>query len=385
MKLPVVIAMLVLLLPVQSMAATGPSSFSVGRSFVVASSSPGNAYFAGASIVSSAQIVGDLFALGGSIVTTAPIQGDGLLLAGSVNSRAAVQGDLRVVGGSVSIDNPIRGDLIAAGFSVHNTERVQGSVFIIAAETQLTGGATGPVTIYGNDIALAGNFADNVTIVSTGKITIAEDTTIVGTLTYQAPEPAVIPASATVGAVAYTTASYLPDPGTSRVLAVAGLGLFLLVRILGALILTGLLAGLFPKLAVAVVERAYTGQPRNVLLTMLLGFAILVTTPVMILLLTFTFVGIGLAFILLILYALLSVLAFLYAGIILGSMCVRRFLGRETILWHDGVLGMFVLSLITLVPVGGSLVAFFLIIFAAGALLQIFFQASFPRDVPQVL
>ena len=54
-----------------------------------------------------------------------------------------------------------------------------------------------------------------------------------------------IPASATVaGGVEYTDASYLPDAGTSRVLALVSIGFFLFVRILGALILAGLLAGL---------------------------------------------------------------------------------------------------------------------------------------------
>ena len=375
------ISLVVLLIPMSVSAANGPASFSAARSLIAASSSPTNAYFAGVSIVNTALVVGDLSAVGGSIVVAAPVQGDELLLAGSIRVRAPIAGDLRAAGGSISIEGPIAGDLVAFGFSVHNSGSTRGSTFIIAADTTLSDGAVGPVAIYGNNVSLEGDFASDVRIIAAGRLSLAASTTIQGTLSYEAPEAATIPASATVrGGITYKSASYLPDAGTSRILSLVSIGFFLFVRILGALILAGLLAGLFPRLAEAVAERAYTERPRNVLLTMLLGFAILVAAPVLVVLLTLTFVGLGLAFLLLVLYALLSLLALLYAGILLGNMFARRFLKRETVRWHDGMLGMLALSLITLVPIAGPFMAFLLTMFAAGALLQIFFHFAFPRE-----
>ena len=165
------------------------------------------------------------------------------------------------------------------------------------------------------------------------------------------------------------------------------MGVFLLVRILGALILAGLLAGLFPKLAEAVTERAYRERPRSILLTMLLGFAAFVVTPVLFLMLALTFVGIGLAFLLLFAYALMALLALMYAGILFGSVLVRRFSGRVTVLWRDGVLGMLVLSLIVLVPFVGPLIVLFFTLFSAGTLLLLFFNFAFPREehTPEML
>ncbi len=358
-----------------------PASFSAARSLVAASSSPGNAYAAGASIVLTAPVAGDLSAFGGSIIAAAPVAGDELLVAGSIRSRAPVAGDLRIMGGSVVIEEPIAGDLVALGFSVYDSGRAAGSVFIAAAETTLTKGASGPVTIYGNTISLSGDFGGNVRIVSSGHLALAASTTIRGTLSYEAPEPATIPASATIiGGIKYRNASYLPDAGTSRLLSVVSIGFFLFARILGALILAGLLAGLFPKLAEEIVERAYTQRPRSILLTMLLGFAILVATPVLFIVLMLTFVGIGLALLLLVLYSLLAFLALLYAGILLGSAFARRFRGREEVLWHDGVFGMLALSLIALLPVIGPLILYVLTIFSAGALLLIFFDFAFPHE-----
>lgn len=370
-----------LLIPASTLAARGPASFSAARSLVAASSSPGNAYVAGVSIVSTAPVAGDLSAIGGSVITAAPVQGDELIAGGSVNVRAPVGGDLRAVGGGITIDGLIAGDLFAFGYSVNHAGRTMGSSFIIAANVTLSGGAAGPVIVYGNNITLAGEFTNDVKLTAIGRVILAPNTVIRGKLSYEAPEPAVIPASATIlGGVEYTNASYLPDAGTSRILAFVSIGFFLFVRIFGAIILAGLLAGLFPRLAEEVTARAYEERLSRLLLTMLLGFGILVATPVLIILLALTFVGIGIALLLFILYALLALLALLYAGIFLGSMGARRFAKRDTVLWRDGMLGMLALSLIALLPFIGLLVVAILTLFSAGALLLIFFQYAFPHE-----
>ena len=377
-----------LLLPAPTFGATrAPATFGAARSLLIASSSPGNAYLAGVSVVSTAPIFGDLSAFGGSVVVASPVKGDVFLLTGSANVRAPIAGDLRVAGGNIDVEEPIVGDFIAFGYNIYDSGRVGGNVFILGANTTLTNGASGPVTLYGNNISLAGDFAGNVTLVASGHVALAASTTILGKLSYEAPEAASIPDSVTIGGgVEYKNASYLPDAGTSRILTLLSVGFFIFARILGALILAGLLAGLFPRFAEAVVERAYT-KPRNILLTLLLGFAILVAAPILFILLSLTFVGIGLAFLLLILYALLMLLAVVYAGILLGSVFARRFGRRDTILWRDGVFGMLGLSLIALLPIIGPFVGILLTLFSAGALLELFFHFAFPHDeqTPELL
>lgn len=375
------LALLLFLLPSAALAASSPSSFVAGRTVLLASSSPGSAYAAGASVVVTAPVEGDLSALGGSVIAAAPIAGDALLIGGSLQSRAAVGGDVRVAGGRISIEGPAAGDLVAFGLSVRDAGRPAGSVFIAAANVTLLDGAGGPVTLYGNNVLLAGDFADDVTIVSSGRITLAASTTIVGTLSYEAPDEAAIPPSVAIrGGVEFKSTSYLPDVGTSRILAIISISFFLLVRIVGALILAGLLAGLFPRFATLMVERTEAARPRAVLLTILLGFAAFVVTPALFLLLTLTFVGIGLALLSLVLYALMALLSLIYAGILLGSFLARRYAHRTTVFWHDGVVGMLLLSLVALVPYIGFFVVLFLTFFSAGALLRIFFDFAFPHE-----
>ena len=381
MRMPLLILMVCLLLPTGLEAAPASATFSAGRSVFLASTSPGNAYAAGASLVVTSPVGGDLTAIGGSVITTAPVAGDESVFGGSVYSRSSVSGDLRVIGGSISVDEPVQGDMIVGGISVRDVGRASGSVFIIAATVDISSGAGGPVTIYGNNIALAGNFNNDVTIVSSGRISLGENTVIAGRLSYQAPEEALIPSSATIrGGVSYHNASYLPDSGTSRALSILSIAIFLLVRILGALILAGLLAGLFPRLAELLVSTTLQMRPSRIILTTLLGFAVFVVTPVLFLLLALTFVGIGLALLCLVAYGLIALLSLIYAGIMLGSLLAHRYARRDAVLWHDGVLGMLALSIIALVPYIGVAIVFFLTMFAAGLLVLTFFHFAFPHE-----
>jgi hypothetical protein len=358
-----------------------PSSFSAAQTLVVASSSPGNSYFAGASVVLTAPVKGDLLACGGSLVLAAPVEGDDLLFAGSISSRASVAGDLRAIGGSIDVKESVRGDLFAAGFSVNDTGFVGGNTFIIGANTTMSGGASGPVTIYGNNVLLAGDFLGDVHIFATGHVTLAPQTHIHGRLSYEAPETIVVPATVTIdGGMIYSSISYLPDAGTSRMLAFLSIGLFLIARIIGALLLAGLLAGLFPKFAQKMVARMFRGQVRELLLTLLLGFAVMVATPAVVALLLITFVGGGLALLIGMLYVLALLLSLIYAGILIGGILARRFRGREVVMWHDGVIGMILLSLAALVPIVGPPLALFCVLYTLGALLQTSFHFAFPRE-----
>lgn len=352
-----------------------------GRSVVVATSSPANVYALGASVVLASSVKGDLTALGGTITDASPAAGDALFIGGSVTARAPVFGDLRIIAGSADVEKSVGGDLAVLAFSVRDAGRAEGALLVFAGTAQVTGGAEGPATIYGNSVTLGGEFEGDVRVIAGDHLTLLPGTVIRGTLVYEAPTSASIPASASIaGGVTYTESSYLPGAGVSKALIFASLGIFFLVRVLAALVLAGLLAGLFPELAGRLVDAAYERRTRRILLTTLLGFAGFVAVPILALLLSLTFIGLGLALLLFILYALLVLLSLAYAGILIGGLFSRRFLRRVGVRWTDGVLGMLALSLAALVPVLGLLFVLFLASFSAGALLHAFFRFAFMHE-----
>lgn len=374
---------LALILPFSAFAAP-PATFLASEEPLATTSAPGNSYIGGSSVVVTAPTMGDLVVTGGSIVSAGTVAEDATFVGGTVSVRAPIEGDLRVAGGNITIDEAVTGDVIIAGYRVDTNAHAGGSVFIAGANVSMASGAAGPVIVYANNVYLDGEFSGDIKVVAGGVVTLGSTAVVKGKFTYESPEPARVAETAVLkGPVEYTNASYLPNANASRSLAVVSVAVFLLVRILGALILAGLLAGLFPRLAEAVVLRATTRRTRSILLTALLGFAAVVATPILLVLLALTFVGIGLAMLLFIAYALLVFLAFMYAGILLGALFVRRFLGRETVLWHDGVLGMLALSLVALLPVIGWLIVLALTAFCAGVLLSLFFSVAFPRDTEE--
>lgn len=368
-----------LLTPAIVMAAPATPSFSAQQNLFVASSTPGNRYLAGGTITITAPSRADLSALSGSMVIGAPIAGDALLAAGSIDLRAPVEGDVRAFAGHLQVKAPVSGDLVAFGGSVDASVSGGHNVFIVAANTTLSDGASGPVMIYGNNISLDGDFSGDVRVVALGRVTLGDHTHIHGAFTYEAPEQALISPTAVIdGGAEYTGASYLPSTKEARTLAFVSVGVFLLVKILGALILAGLFAGLFPRFSEAIATRAFNAPTQSVFLTILLGFALLVATPVLLLLLAVTFVGIGLAVLMAIAYALLVVISLIYAGILVGMAVAKRFERRDSVRWRDGVLGMFLLSLIALIPYVGATLILLLTTFSMGACALLFFHAAFP-------
>lgn len=372
---------LTLFLPLATHAApaTLPTFFG-GSSILVSTSSPANVYASGFSVTVTSATKGDVSVLAGSGTVAGPVGEDALILGGSASLQAPVTGDARLIGGTVNIGDMVSGDVVALGGSVTDTGGSGRAVFIVGGEVSLVGGASGPVTIYGNNVALGGTFANDVRVIAGGRVTLKEGTVIKGMLSYESPEQALIPDSALVGGgIHYTGASYLPTSEQSRALLFASVGVFLFVRFLASIILAGLVAGLFPRLANDVASRAFDRRFRSVLLTTLLGFAILVATPVLLFLLALTFVGLGIAFLIAAAYVLLGLLAFVFSGIVVGNFIARKLLKRSSTLWHDGAIGMLVLSVFGLIPYLGTFVSFVIMMFAEGALAVLFFQTAFQK------
>ncbi len=370
------LALLLLLAPVGLFAATVESA----RTLVVSEPPAGNTYVFGGDLTVAAPITGDLTGGGGSITVSSAVAGDTLLAGGSVDIRKPILGDARLVGGRITIEDSVAGDLVALGGMVI-VKSTPEFVWIGAGNASLENGAKGPVTIYGGTVALAGTFTGDVTVTASDRITLASGTMIHGSLRYDAPQQADIPADAKIdGGVTYTGKSYLPTTQEAQTFAVAGAGIFFLVRILAAVIAAGLLAGLFPHFAQAVADRTLSFSLKRFILLALLGFGVLVATPVLVLLLLVTFAGAGVAFVLLAAYVLLLLVSYLYAAVIAGAALARQIVKREVFYWRDAVVGMLALSVISLVPVLGGLVFIVLFATAAGAVVSLFYRFAYPKD-----
>jgi hypothetical protein len=274
----------------------------------------------------------------------------------------------------------VGGDFVAAGGSI-SVHAAPTFAWLAGGYVNMDGGANGAVTIYGSTVSLGGTFAQDVKVTASDKITLAPGTVIHGHLAYDAPQQIDIPSSVIVdGGVEYVGKSFLPTKSEAQTFALAGAGIFFIVRILAAIIAAGLFAGLFPRFSQAVSDLALSRSVRRFALLALLGFGILVATPVLIILLLATFAGAGVAFVILSAYFLLLLISYLLASVITGAALVRSVTKRSVFLWRDAVIGMLTLSVIALVPILGPIV--FLILFAAGAgsLTLLFYRFAFKNE-----
>ncbi|HEC94081.1 MAG TPA: hypothetical protein ENI56_01760 [Candidatus Kaiserbacteria bacterium] len=338
-----------------------------------------NVYVAGATIIIATTTPQDLTVIGGSVILSAPVRKDALVVGGSIGVRAPIGGNLQVAGIRVSVSAPVSNDLAVMGFSVVDRGGTPGDVLAVGGTVRLLSGARGTVTVYGNDVYLSGTFDKSVSVRAINILTLAPHTIIHGSLRYEASEAANIPSSVQIGGpVTYIGASFLPTSQEASAFALAGMGIFFLVRIIGALIVAGLFVGFFPAFTNKVAKQVTNEPFRHTLLMLLLGFGIIAATPILLFFLAISFVGLGAAFILGAVYVLLLLLAFVYAGIISGAILRKSFSNRDKpVTWKDAVFGMFVLMLISIVPVFGMLTIWVLMCIATGILGSLFYHFAF--------
>ncbi|HEX7651499.1 MAG TPA: hypothetical protein VF439_02170 [Candidatus Paceibacterota bacterium] len=363
--------------------ALATSTVSMARALVLSEAANGNAYLFSGDLAVAAPVAGDLTAAAGTLTVSEPVAGDAMLAGGTVDVRKPVAGDLRILAGHALVSGAVGGDLVAAAGAV-DVSGTPGFAYIGGGHVLMSGGATGSVRIYGGDITLGGEYAGDVDVTASDRLSISDGTIIHGTLRYDAPAEAAIPPTARVTSVRYTGTSYLPTAQEARTFAIAGMGAFILVRVLAALIAAGLLAGLFPSFTNLVAAQALSVSPWRAFLMTLLGFAVMVATPILILLLLISFAGIGIALIILAAYALLMLLSYLYAGILAGAALARGVVKRSNVLWRDALIGTFALYLASSIPLIGWILLFVVWALATGCLASLAFSFAFSHDADEL-
>lgn len=341
----------------------------------------GNAYLAGAEVEVQAPLSGDLLAVASLVRVLSPVAGDMLGAGGTLALSAPIFGDVRVLGGQILVDEAIGGEFAGLGGLIR-LEKSAGEVRVAGGTVEVLGGAGGPVTIYGSKVTLGGEFTDSVRVTAGDTITVLPNTTIAGVLEYNAPQEASVSDSAVIsGGVRYVgSASFIPTEEEAHAFALAGLGIYVLVRIVAGMLLAGLLAGLFPKFVRSMYTHAVGSGKRESLFLFVVGFATLVGVPIALVLLMMSIVGIGIGLLVGIAYAFLVLLSYVSAGILLGGMASRVFFKTRMIGWQEGALGAFLLYVVGLIPGIGFLATLILLCVSLGAMLMLFVRTAFPKE-----
>lgn len=324
-------------------------------------------FMAGGDLRSAEQVAGDAVLAGGRIETSGTVHGDEVAAGGEVNLGANIEGGVYAAGGRVRLDGKVARNARLAGGKVEVSPEadVQGGVTIGAAEVEVNGKVGRYLQVGAASTRIDGHVGGDVDVAS-GELNVGPGAVIDGVLTYYGPHPPAVAAGAQIkGGLHYVERKHWTYNGRTGMRAF-GIGSWLLL--IGWMIVGMILLALWPGFSRSVTDVALH-RPG---MALLLGFAVLVCTPIAIVLAMITIIGIPMALLAICLYLVLLALGYLASAAAIGEWLLSRMrrggeiVARERVLMLLGVL--VILFIVARIPVLGGTVKFLLILAGVGSL-----------------
>jgi hypothetical protein len=315
----------------------------------------------------------DVLASGGTPTVTDSAPGDAILAGGDLRFSGATGGDYLGAGGKQTISGRIHGSLRAAGGEIHVTAAVDRNTTIVGGNVELDSAAVitrnayligGKVhvegTIHeslqasGGSVVLNGVVGRDVNIAA-GALHVGPRAQIAGNLRYRVPagEVRIDPAARVSGTI--TAVPVRRGPGTFRLLLMFG---FLVTGAAVAALVPGFVA------EAAEILRARPGR------SALVGLGWIILVPCAIIIAAITIIGLPLALLTTAVYVVLVYLGRVPFAVWLGQRVLRARArtGRQGALLNF-LVGGFLLLVVGIVPVVGSLAMVIVTVLGLGTLL----------------
>ncbi|MDB4893913.1 MAG: hypothetical protein JWN15_175 [Firmicutes bacterium] len=317
----------------------------------------------GSAVTIDGTVNGDVFAAADTVLVNGTINGN-LFAAGRViDVKGTISGTAATAGQQVLVQGRIGGNLLAAGSTV--TLLQSGSVgrsLIGAGDTvEQYGAVERGVAVAGSKLMIAGRVGREVRAAS-GSLDVASTAVVKGPLTYWSNSAARIAAGSQVGEVRHevTAGATMADVGPwyrSPWLIGLKFGGFLIVGLA--------LLALFPRLRASfpglIVRKPWQAP--------LAGFLALIAIPIAAVILMITVIGAPLGIVTVLLYPVI-----IYAGQVLvawaaGRLLADRVPGLRRQSWAAlFILGALITTVLTQLPIVGSVVAFGALLYGMGGL-----------------
>jgi len=319
-------------------------------------------------------IVGDIIT-GGRIVT---INGtaDGSVIAGC--QRLTINGEicrsLRCFAQTLNITSQVDGDVVAfvAEMTLGNDAVIGRDLAVFSSDVFIDGTVNGNAYISGGTVTIAGQIVGDVTI-KADNISISPDAVIGGELNYTSKTKAnIAPDAKIAGDVKWKKKSKSSDTSESSGMIPRPIGAFWSMIFLGGSLLLGIALILVKRdRVVAITEEI----KNNAALDGLIGLAVIVVIPALLILIAISLVGIPIAVAGLAVYLLVFLTAKVLVGITIGLLLLRLLKkeGRISLGWAL-LVGMILLAISYKIPIVGWVVYFVAWAIGAGALTMLLFR-----------
>ena len=322
-------------------------------------------YLFGTTITVNGIVNGDLFAAGNLLTVNGVVNGNVFLLGQEVIVNGTVSRGARITANSVTLSGSIGEDLLLLG----NSTGIHGGATIgrdlIATVSSLTLDGTVQRRFAGNaqTVTLNGSVGSNVDV-GVDDLTITEDASIGGDLTYRSDKMAEIAGGADIGGdvnhemaaeaeieTGFSIGSFVPSIIGLIMTAVYGTALLLI----------------FPRLTVTASNQLL----EKPLMSIGMGIVFLIVVPIVSVLVMITVIGIPLGLIALLLYGIALFSAQVFVGMTLGRLILSFFSdgNRRMIQFLGLLLGLLILFGISFIPYFGPWAPLVVIVLGLGGLM----------------
>lgn len=285
-----------------------------------------------------------------------------------IEIHGIVDGDVYAFGGEIFVDGEITGDLIGAAGTINVTGKVGQNMRMAAGEIDFSGEVGKNITVATGMFNMRGIVNENV-YVAAGTFNVSQTASIGGNLNYTSdPDERISPSASVSG----TITRHEPDSagmptekdirGFFRGLDMAAM----LVSIITSLIIGLILIRLMPKY----VGRASELITTSFLKSLVIGIASLVLIPILLVVIFSTIVGIPLSIFFLALFMVYMFIARIYVMVALGRK-LEDWTGVSLKgNYYHFLLGLVVYYLLSIIPIIGGIIKFFVMIAGFGAALR---------------
>lgn len=334
-----------------------------GREVVVSDTTDHDLYAAGRDVEIKGNVLGDVVAAGRDVTVSGAVSEDVIAAGREVTISGEVADDVRLAGREVTIEGKVAGHAVAAGAEVEIEAdgHVGEWAWLAGGEVEIEGTVGGDVRAAGGEIEISGTIDGDVELMG-GRIHIEDGAVINGDLTWRSDnEPEIDDGAVIAGQV--IAGPPLRDHSERE----GGL-VYRLFVILSVIIATGVLYTLFWRRC-----DACAGVLRDrPWVTLAIGLAVFVATPLVIVVLFVTGIGALLGFVLLSAYVLALLIGSLSGIAIIARLGLDRFGGdKRTVLWAEwlaiAIVAIVIGALYVIQPVG-ILVATVVMLFGLGAI-----------------
>jgi cytoskeletal protein CcmA (bactofilin family) len=331
-------------------------------------------YLWGSTVNFDGTVVGDIISAARIVTINGTTDGSVTAAAQKVTVNGEICRTFRCFAQTVNITSKVDGDVVAfcADMTLGNDAVVGKDIAIFSGEVFLDGTVGGKAYISGATITIAGRIDGDVTIIG-DKISIAPDAVIGGELNYTSKTKANIASDAQIaGDVKWKKKSKSSESSDNGSMTPSPTGWFWsLVFFVGSLLIGIIMILVHRERIVAITEEIRN----NAAIDGLVGAAVIVVVPLLIVLIAITLVGIPIAVAGLAIYGILFLIAKVFVGITIGLVLLGTLkkTGRISLGWAL-VVGMILLAICFKIPVVGWIVYILAWAIGAGAMTMLLFR-----------